>query len=173
MQRIAIIGNAGGGKSVLARKLGEGFDLPVYPFDDLQWQPGWEPTPAKRIQTAHSAWLVQPKWIIDGWGSWQILEVRFKAADTIIFVDFPIAIHYWWATKRQVKAALNRNSSWPPAGCAALPVTGRLFKLMWRIHTEMRPQLIELIDRYTNETLIVYLKSPREMRSFLREIGIW
>ena len=61
MQRIAIIGNAGGGKSVLARKLGELLNCPVYPFDDLQWQPGWILTPAEVIQTIHSEWISQPE----------------------------------------------------------------------------------------------------------------
>ena len=166
MQRIAIIGNAGGGKSVLARKLGTALDLPVYPFDDLQWQPGWERTPSEQIQSTHAGWLAQTQWIIDGWGSWEILRSRFDSADTIIFVDFPIAVHYWWAAKRQTKAALNLNQDWPPAGCSALPITTRLFKLMWKIHREMRPQLMALIDEYAKNTHIVHLKSPREMKDF-------
>jgi len=170
MHRLAIIGNAGGGKSMLARKLGESLDLPVYQFDDLQWRPGWERTPDDEIHATHTEWIAKPRWIIDGWGNWEILQARFDAADTIVFVDFPIAVHYWWAAKRQIKAAFNRNSGWPPEGCAALPVTGRLFKLMWRIHKETRPQLIELIDRYTRDIQIVRLKSPREIRSFLEEI---
>lgn len=171
MQRIAIIGNAGGGKSRLARRLGDQLDIPVFQFDDLQWRPGWTRTPLAEIQATHSKWVAQPGWIIDGWGNPEILEQRFEAADTLILVDFHIAIHYWWAAKRQILAALNLNPGWPPKGCAALPVTGRLFKLMWRIHTEMRPQLVELIQRHSEGKQIVRLKSPREMRRFLKEIG--
>jgi hypothetical protein len=170
MQRITIIGNAGGGKSVLARRLGNALDLPVFQFDDLQWWPGWTHTPAAEIQTTHSEWITQPRWVIDGWGSPDILEQRFDVADTLILVDFHIAVHYWWAAKRQIKAALKLNQGWPPEGCPALPVTGRLFKLMWKIHTEMRPQLVELIQQYAEEKQIVHLRSPREMRCFLKEI---
>jgi adenylate kinase family enzyme len=172
MQRIAIIGNAGGGKSVLARRLGDRLFIPVFQFDDLQWRPGWTRTLTEEIQTTHSGWISQPSWIIDGWGSSQILKQRFNAADTLILVDFPIVVHFWWATKRQIKAALSLNQSWPPKGCAALPVTGRLFNLMWKIHTEMRPQLVELIHQYADEKLVVHLKSPREMRYFLKEISL-
>lgn len=168
MQRIAIIGNAGGGKSILARKLGDTLDLPVYQFDDLQWQPGWERTPVLEIQDTHSEWLAHPNWIIDGWGSTDILEARFERADTIIFVDYAIFIHYWWATKRQIKAILNLNQGWPPEGCRAFPVTWRLFKLMWKIHKEMRPQLVELINHYAEDTKIVCLKSPREIITFFQ-----
>ena len=170
MQRIAIIGNAGGGKSVLARKLGRALDLPVYQFDDLQWRPRWERTPDDEIQTLHSKWLAQPKWIIDGWGTPEILAHRFEVADTIILIDFPIAVHYWWAAKRQIKAALHLNRGWPPEGCEALPVTGRLFKLMWKIHTEMLPELVELIGQYSQRAHIVHLKSPGEMKAFLQHL---
>lgn len=170
MQRIAIIGNAGGGKSVLARKLGDSLGLPVYPFDNLQWRPGWTRTPEKEILATHSEWLAQPKWIIDGWGNPEILTGRFEVADTIILVDFPIVLHYWWAAKRQLKAALHLNHGWPPEGCDALPVTWRLFKLMWKIHKEMLPPLVELIYRYSQDTRIVHLKSPRGMEQFLKNI---
>ena len=172
MERVAIIGNAGGGKSVLACKLGVALDLPVYQFDDLQWQPGWTRTPEEEIQNVHAGWLEGPGWVIDGWGDWEILARRFEAADTILFVDFPILLHYWWVAKRQIKAALDLNQGWPPEGCPALPVTGRLFKLMWKIHREIRPQLAELIDQYASETRIIHLRSPREIRAFLSRLEI-
>ncbi len=41
MQRIAILGCSGGGKSTLARALGEALDLPVVHLDQLYWLPGW------------------------------------------------------------------------------------------------------------------------------------
>jgi len=170
MQRIAIIGNAGGGKSALAREMGDVLDLPVYTFDDLQWRPGWTRTPANEIQIMHSEWLAQPKWIIDGWGSPEILARRFETADIIILVDFPIAIHYWWAIKRQLKAVLHVNRGWPPEGCEALPVTWRLLKLMWKIHKEMLPELVELIHQYAQDTCIVHFKSPQEMKQFMKSL---
>ena len=41
MRRLAIIGNAGGGKSGLARQLSAAFDIPLHEIDQLQWSPGW------------------------------------------------------------------------------------------------------------------------------------
>lgn len=43
--RIAIIGNAGGGKSTLARKLGSILNIPVTHVDSVQFQSGWKRTP--------------------------------------------------------------------------------------------------------------------------------
>ena len=44
--RIAIIGNAGGGKSTLARKLGKALDLPVTHVDSIQYRSDWQRTEA-------------------------------------------------------------------------------------------------------------------------------
>ena len=170
MQRIAIIGNAGGGKSVLARKLGDYLDLPVHQFDELQWRPGWTPAPTEEVVDRHREWLLTPKWIIDGWGNWNIISQRFKAADTIILVDFHLVVHYWWSAKRQLKAALNLESGWPPPGCSALPVTGQLIKLIWNVHREQLPQLVKLIDQYQQDANIIHLRSPRQMRAFLQRL---
>ena len=51
MQRVAIIGTGGAGKSTLARRMGERLGIEVIHLDHLFWQPGWEPTP---IATASS-----------------------------------------------------------------------------------------------------------------------
>lgn len=166
MQRVAIIGNAGGGKSVLARQIGDSLDIPVFHFDNLQWRPGWTRTSEKEIQDTHANWLAEPKWVIDGWGSWDILEQRFACSDTIIFIDFRLVDHFWWAAKRQYKAVFKLNHGWPPDGCPALPVTIRLFRLMWKIHKEIRPQLVKLIYQYSDGKQIVHLSSPSELKVF-------
>lgn len=166
MHRIAIIGNAGGGKSILARRLGAALRLPVYTVDDVQWRPGWTPAPAGDIARIYAGWLAQPAWIIDGWGSWPALSERFERADTIVLVDFPLALHYAWALKRQVLAALGRSPHWPPPGCRALPVTGRLLRLMWRVHFDMRPRLLALVDQHRARRRVVRLRSPRALDQF-------
>ena len=45
MSRIIILGNAGGGKSTLARKLGEKRGLRHVEIDRFLWQQGWILTP--------------------------------------------------------------------------------------------------------------------------------
>gem|GEM_PF-6797859 len=41
MQKVAIIGSYGAGKSISARSLGNKLDLPVIHLDAYYWQPGW------------------------------------------------------------------------------------------------------------------------------------
>ncbi len=40
MKRVAVFGNAGGGKSTLARRLAELTGLPLHPLDVIQFRPG-------------------------------------------------------------------------------------------------------------------------------------
>ena len=40
MRRVAVFGNAGGGKSTLARKLAALTKLPLYPLDMIQFRTG-------------------------------------------------------------------------------------------------------------------------------------
>ena len=170
MPKIAIIGNAGGGKSKLAKRLGEIYQIPVYEFDHLQWKPGWSQTSDEEIWSVHRQWLKQSDWVIEGWGSWKLLEERFDNADILVFVDLSLMVHYWWSLKRQIKAIFGRSEGWPPAGCRALPVTGRLLRLIWLIHKEKRPVLYSLIQRYQGIKKVVHLQSPRELKSWIQEM---
>jgi hypothetical protein len=170
MRRIAIIGNAGGGKSTLARQLGAALAIPVYEIDLLQWKPGWIPAPTEEVAQTHNQWLASPAWIIDGWGSWATIRARFDLADTIVVVDFPLALHYWWAIKRQVTCMFQSNPAWPPPGCRALPVTWRLLKMIWQIHWIMRPKLLELVARYHHSSHVVYVRSPHQLQELIRSV---
>jgi adenylate kinase family enzyme len=164
LKRIAIIGNAGGGKSVLARELGRALALPVHTIDDVQWQPGWTRAPASLVAERHAVWLADDGWIIDGWGDWALIEARFAAADAIVVVDFPFHVHVRWALKRQAEVMLGIRRDWPPAGCPALPITWRLLRLMWYVHQELRPTLLALAGDERFRHRVVSLRSPRALR---------
>jgi adenylate kinase family enzyme len=166
MTRVAIIGNAGGGKSTLCAQLGKSLNLPAYPVDKLQWKPGWIPVSAEEFHRKHEALLKLDRWIIDGWGPMPDIEARFQVADTIIFVDHPLLIHYWWALKRQVKC-LFRPRPDGPEGCPMLPMTGKLFRMIWTIHRQGRPQMLQLVNNLSETKQVFHIRSPRELRAFI------
>ena len=68
MDRIAVIGNAGGGKSTLARALAMRRGLPYVEIDALLWRDGWQPAPEEEYEAAHARLIAEPRWVIDGLG---------------------------------------------------------------------------------------------------------
>lgn len=166
MTRVAVIGNAGGGKSTLCRALSQSRQLPFFPVDRWQWKPGWVPAPYDEIKQQHDDALSRDRWIIDGWGPHDLIVARFDAADTIILVDHPLVIHYWWALKRQFKSIFAPRPD-GPEGCPMLPMTWPLLKMIWNIHHHARPSLITLVNRYRESKAVFHLRSPQELRQFI------
>lgn len=170
MTRVVVIGNAGGGKSTMCRALRAQTGLPCFAIDRIQWKPGWVRTPQAEFDRAHAALIGRDRWIIDGVGPWEAIERRFDACDTIIFVDHPVWRHFWWAAKRQVKAAFVGRPD-GPEGCPMLPVTFRLFSMMLWLHRELRPRLLEAITARGSSKRIIHIRSPRQMASFIESLG--
>lgn len=166
MRRIAIIGNAGGGKSTLAARLAGTLDLPHYALDHIQWQAGWTPTPADEFDRKHRALLHRDSWVIDGFGGMSGIEERLNAADTVLFVDLPLWRHYWWALKRQVKSVF-RPDPHAPRNCSLLAVTWPLLTMMWDIHRNARPRVVALLDSLGGQTQVITLRSPGAIESYL------
>lgn len=168
MTRIAVIGNVGGGKTTLSAVLGRILQIRVYTFDTIQWQPGWTLTKPQDITRLHNEWLRKESWIIDGFGgfdSWEWVEARLSAADTVIFIDLPLRVHYWWAIKRQCRYLRHSRPELPP-DCPALPFTWRLLKRIWIIHHVRRPELIEMIRMISGRKQVIHICSPRDLKIF-------
>jgi len=140
--RCSIIGNAGGGKSILARALSKRAGVPLFELDAYLWGGNWQSVPAEKFQADHAEMIGKDQWIIDGFGLPETLQPRLARSTHIIHVDLPIWLHFALAAERQ--------SSWkdgtlkhPPGGMPAPPPTRHLFELMWRIHTELAPVVTE------------------------------
>lgn len=84
--RIMIIGNNGSGKSFLAKELSVITGLPLVHLDVEFWRPNWKkPSKEEWIKTQMQL-IAKEKWIIDG-NHTSTMELRFKAAELVIFLD--------------------------------------------------------------------------------------
>jgi adenylate kinase family enzyme len=166
MRRIAVIGNGGGGKSTLARALGNHLVIPVREVDQVQWLPGWRRAPLDEVVPILESWAACDSWVIDGFGPWPVIDRRMGRADTIVYVDLPFHTHLLWAAKRQI-VSLVRRRAW--AGQTAPPPSLLLFRTLRRVHA-MRPELLELVTKNGRAAKLVRLRSPHEMTRWLDEI---
>ncbi len=147
-KRLAIIGNAGGGKTTLSRALAALYNLPLTHVDALQFTSGMNIRPHSESIALLTDIQSRDEWLIDGYGPLDILEKRLERADKIIFIDFPIWRHYLWATKRQIKSLWSPRAELPE-NCkdATLRQTVKLYKAIWTVHTQMRPEMLRILAR--------------------------
>ncbi len=88
MKRVVIIGRGASGKSTLAARLGEITGLPVIELDKVFWRPGLVATSRDQWVVVQEGLVAEEGWIIDGdLGPYDVVEVRLRAADTILFLE--------------------------------------------------------------------------------------
>ena len=163
--KIAVVGNAAGGKSFLSRKLGQRLSIPVTHVDSIQFLPGMKIRPHIETIKILRAAALQENWIIDGYGPLDIIEERFLIADRIIFIDLPLWRHYLWAAKRQFQNLWSQRIELPN-DCreASFSQTKKLFKTLWVLHKKMRPELIKIFGREHLKPKMIFIRSVADFK---------
>jgi len=168
VKRIAIVGSSGAGKSTLARQLGTLLTLPVIHLDTLFWQPGWIETPRDEWNTLQKKLVEEETWIMDG-NYRSSLDIRFAAADTIIFLDFPMLLCLYRALKRRFQYA-GKSRPDMNEGCPERIDWGHL-KWIWNYPGDGRVSSIQKIQNYSNGRKIIVLRGPKQVKQFLQEVS--
>lgn len=169
MRQVAVFGNAGGGKSTLARRLAEVTGLPLYPLDRIQFRPGGGAVPREDYLKAHAELLRRDEWIIDGFGCVASTWERLSVADTLVYVDLPLATHYRWVTKRLVKGLFVSPEGWPeqsPLWTSTLDS----YRVVWRCHRGLTPRYRRLVADAAATKRVHHLTSPAAMRRFIETV---
>lgn len=165
VNRIAVIGNGGGGKSTLSKALSEHLKLPWFEIDQVQFGPNWVRPPEEEVRQQIQGMIAQPRWLIDGFGPYDTIQERFAAADKIIFVDFPLWIHYWWAMERQIAAHLGAKRLGGRDDCDLRDVNKLMCQSLWWVETEIKPKLLEDLRGLESKTFRI--ESPEHFHEFL------
>jgi adenylate kinase family enzyme len=175
MRKVAVFGNAGGGKSTVARRLAELTGLPLVVLDLLQYPEGYRrdregggKISDDEYSRLHREILDRDEWIIDGYGSFASAWERFDAADTLVYVDLPVALHYWGVTKRLAKGLFKTPPGWPensPVWRSSLDS----YRVVWLCHTRLTRRYRQLVAEASNKH-VHQLRSHAEANRFLEGI---
>jgi adenylate kinase family enzyme len=166
VRRVAIFGNAGGGKSTLARRLAELTGLPLHAVDRMRFREGGDAVPEAEYLAHHAALLREEAWIIEGFGGVGPAWERFARADTLIHVDLPLPLHAWWVTKRLVRGVFINPEGWP----ARSPIwssTLSSYRVLWPCHRHLTPRYRQLVRDMAASKRVHHLTSAAEIRRFL------
>lgn len=173
MKRVAVFGNAGGGKSTLARNLAELTRLPLFVIDMIQFRAGGDGVPREvphdEYLKAHADLIRRDEWIIDGFGCVASAWERFAAADTLIHVDLPLLTHYRWVTKRLLKGLFAAPKGWPD-NSPLWASTIQSYRVLPRCHRRLTPRYRQLVADAAASKRVHHLRSPAQIRSFLEAV---
>jgi hypothetical protein len=125
VKRVIVVGPGAAGKTTLAASLVEITGLPVIELDKLLWQPGLVATPPGEWAAIQRTLTAQETWIMDGdLGPYDVISVRLRAADTVVFLDFAPLRCAWrgrppvTGARRLLEVAADLPPPQPPAASA-------------------------------------------------------
>ena len=167
MKRVAVFGNAGGGKSTLARELAVITGLPLVFVDELQFRKGGARVPDEEFLQAHAALLSRGEWIIDGFGGVKPAWERFEVADTLVHLDLPLAVHALGVTKRLVKGLFATPLGWPE-GSPVVRSSISSYRVLWPCHSRLTPKYRAYTAQVSPRKQVFHLRSRRDVKAFLQ-----
>ena len=165
INKIAIIGAPGSGKTTLSYELEKKYNLPVFNIDKVYILPNWIMRDSKERDSIILEEANKEKWIIDGTFI-DTLEERVKKADRIIFLDYSTITFLKGIFKRLIKNYGKEKPDMP--GCK------EKFDLSFIMYVAMynfkrRKYIIEILERYPEKD-IIYFKNQKELKNWLNSI---
>ena len=167
--RIAAIGCPGSGKSTLARQIAAQTGHPLIHLDYENWQPGWIALPKEEFISKQKEWVSGARWLIDGnyKGS---MEIRFSAADLVLFLDLPRRVCVWRVLKRRGTQRPDMKPGMEEPRLFSKDFAGFLrFVLFYSINN--RPRVLALHEKYP-EVKFLQLRTRKAVRELLEQLSI-
>ena len=96
------------------------------------------------------------------------MELRFAAADTILFLDYPRLLCTWRAFRRGFSQRGRTRPDMAP-GCPERVDPGFLH-WVWTYNSRTRPRVLALLSALSASKQVVILRSDRETARLLEEL---
>ena len=146
--RILILGCPGSGKSTFARVLAARTGLPVVHLDNLWWRADGTHISREDFDRALGELLQDERWILDGDYS-RTYEVRLRAADTVVFLDYPEDV-CMDGIRRRV------GEERPDMPWKESTLDPELVAMVKNFATDNRPVLLSLFQKYPEKQVITF-----------------
>jgi adenylate kinase family enzyme len=162
VDRIAVIGCGGSGKSHLARELGALLFITPVHLDGLYYDRDWEPLDQRRFAALQRHLVRAPRWIIDG-NYASTLPIRLEAADTVVFLDLPAWACLWGIAQRRLRHGGGQHDA-----------IGVYDRITWNFigyivsyRRQMAPRVRQLVVSHAAHVQVVVLRNRRAVRRYL------
>ena len=162
--KIHIIGCSGTGKTYLAKKLSNKYNIPRYDLDNIYWDNSSEKyetkTEFEKRDKLLQKILEKDSWIIEGiYYKW--LEQSFKNADIIYILDLPKYIYKFRIIKRFIKRKLRLEAGKKETLKSLL----NLLKWTDKFQNENMKEIIKIFEKYKEK--VHFIKNKNEIKKIL------
>ena len=165
MDRIAIMGCGGSGKSHLARLLGSMLGITPVHLDSLYYDGDWKPQDMEKFAELQCELVTGSRWIIDG-NYASSLPIRLQRADTVIFLDLPGWTCLWGILQRRLRHGAGQYQ--------AIGVYDRItwdfIRYVISYRRKMAPRVRTLISDHAGDAQVVTLRSRGAARRYLATV---
>ncbi|WP_445487288.1 AAA family ATPase [Niallia sp. 03133] len=157
--RIHIIGSVGSGKTTLARKLSEKYNIQFYELDNVVWERHKSGDIRRKDEERDKyleAIINEKKWIIEGAHNHNWVRKSFNKADIIIFLDTPFIKREIRILKRYVRQLLGiESANYKPSFNMLLA----MFKWNREFEKESKPNIIRMFQEEKANSIIIKTNS--------------
>lgn len=161
-------GKPGSGKSTVSKVISSATGLPLHQLDSIVYKPNGDPVERSVFDEAHSNILSSDRWIIDGLGPISSFNARLDAADTLIYIDLPYSVSYWFVTKRLLKGLFIKPEGWPD-GSSVLKGTLQSYKVLQQCPAFWNDDFMSRLEGYSQSKAVHVIKNVTELNNFVLE----
>jgi adenylate kinase family enzyme len=111
MNRIAVVGATGSGKTILASKIAQRLSIPHIETDAIYWGPNWTPIPLEEFRKRMVTVSQGHQWVIDGNYS-KVRDLVWGRAETLVWLDYPLLLVFWRLLKRSFPRVFTSVELW-------------------------------------------------------------
>ena len=165
-KRIILIGNSGSGKSWLSKRIAGITGYPLFHLDKEHWRPNMAMAPREEKIARQQEIISGEEWIIDGNFS-STLELRFAAADLIVFFDVKRLMCLVGVIQRNKKKRTDMPDYWTEPKIPSKEFF-KFCKYMWQFPKTSRQAIIDLHEKYPEKEFL-HIKNRRQVRKILKE----
>ncbi|MEZ8381307.1 adenylate kinase [Vibrio splendidus] len=168
MKKVAVFGKPGSGKSTISKALALATGIELHQLDSIVYKANGEFVEREVFDLAHDNIINSESWIIDGFGPLGSFNTRLEAADTLVYIDLPYPISYWFVTKRMLKGLFVKPEGWPD-GSSVIKGTIQSYKTLklcpkfWNDDFRLRLEL------RAKEKEVHIIRSVSELNNFARQ----
>lgn len=168
MKKIAVFGKPGSGKSTISKALALATGIELHQLDSIVYKANGEFVEREVFEQAHESILSSESRIIDGFGPLGSFNTRLEAADTLVYIDLPYPISYWFVTKRMLKGLFVKPEGWPD-GSSVIKGTIQSYKTLKLCPKFWNDDFRAQLELRAKEKEVHIIRSVSELNNFVRQ----